>query len=149
MNTMTLTYTVAIHTNQKAVFEYVSDWERQSDWILFTTVKLLSEPTTEQEINLLAITKIGPLQLVDTMVVSDWRPYERIIVEHTGRIILGKGIFSINKISDVDCEFVWQEITPVPLGIFGRIVVTLSKPLIKIPFTISLRRLKTNIEAIK
>ena len=149
MKTVTLTFRININTDQQKVFEYVTEWEKQSDWIMFTTVKELSESTTDKDINLLAITKFGPLNLIDTMVVTELKPFERIVVEHTGRVVLGKGVFSIHRLSDKKCEFVWQEITPVPFGIIGQVSVVVLGPIIRLPFQYSLRKLKTNIEALK
>ena len=147
MKIATLTFKTTIRASQQIVFNYVSDWEKQSDWIMFTDVKILTNPTTQKDVSLLAVTKIGPIKLVDTMVVTDWQPFERIVVEHTGRIILGKGVFTVRKISDHSCEFQWQEVTPVPFGLIGRIGLTVFKPLIELPFRISLHRLKSNIES--
>ena len=148
MKTVTLTFRIHINADQQKIFEYVTDWEKQSDWIMFTTVKELSK-STNKDINLLAITKFGPLKLIDTMVVTELKPFERIVVEHTGRVVLGKGVFGIHRISDKKCEFVWQEITPVPFGIIGLVSLVVLGPIFRLPFHFSLRRLKANIEALK
>jgi hypothetical protein len=149
MKTVTLTFRITINANQQKTFEYVSDWEKQSDWIMFTTVKELSKSTTNQDINLLAITKFWPIKLVDTMVITELKPFERIVVEHTGRVVLGKGVFSVRKLSSGSCEFMWQEITPVPFGFIGRVGLVILGPIIRLPFLYSLRKLKANIEATK
>ena len=39
MNTATLTFSIEINARPKTIFEYVSNWEKQSEWILFTKVK--------------------------------------------------------------------------------------------------------------
>ena len=146
MRVTTLTFSIIINASQQTVFDYVSDWEKQSDWIKFTTVQTLSN-AAQDDVNLLAVTRIGPFKLLDTMVVTTWQPHERIIVEHTGRLVLGKGIFSVKSLSDNKCEFTWQEITPVPLGQVGMIVLAVMKPLFRIPFNLSLKKLKSNIES--
>ena len=147
MKTVTLSFSIIIRASQQSVFDYVSDWEKQSDWILFTTVHRLSETQSQADVNLLAVTKIGPLKLIDPMVVTEWQSPTRIVIEHTGRLVLGKGIFSIRGLTDNESEFSWQEITPVPFGILGRAGLILGKPLIKIPFMMSLRKLKSNVES--
>ena len=143
----TLTFRITIHADQQTIFNYVADWEKQSDWILFTDVKKLANTAHQQKPMLLATTKFGPLKFVDTMVVTDWQAFERIVVEHTGRIILGKGIFTIHKIAGNSCEFVWQEVTPVPFGFIGQVGLVIVKPLINIMFGMSLKKLKSNIES--
>lgn len=147
MRIVTLTYKIMIQASQQKTFNYVSDFEKQSDWILFTTVKNLSNATDRVKPKLLATTSFGLLKFVDTMIVTEWLPHEKIVVEHTGRIILGKGVFTIVKISPDSCEFIWQEITPVPFGVFGQVGLVLIKPAMKILFTISLRKLKSTIES--
>lgn len=147
MKIVTLTFTITIRASQRTIFDYISNWEKQSDWIMFTTVSRLSDSAIQQDLNLLAITKIGPVRLVDTMVVTDWQPFNRIVIEHTGRIVLGKGIFSVQKVSNDSCKFVWQEITPVPFGLIGQIGLAIFKPIINVPFNMSLKRLKSNIES--
>lgn len=147
MKIKTLTFRINIKSSQQTIFNYVSDWERQSDWIMFTTVKLVSGAPQQKDSILLATTKLGPLKVADTMVVTDWQPYERIVVEHTGRIILGKGVFTISKIANETCEFTWQEITPVPFGFVGHIGLLFVQPILNVLFGRSLKILKSNIEA--
>lgn len=149
MKIVTLTFSIVINSTPQTIFEYVSDWEKQSDWILFTTVKLVEGLPNQKDPLLLAVTKFGPLKVVDTMVVTDWQPYERIVVEHTGRIVLGKGVFTIKNTINEASTFTWQEITPIPFGLFGQICLVLAKPVMNIVFGKSLRKLKNNIEAIK
>ena len=146
MRLTTITFSITIRASQQAVFNYVSDWEKQSDWIKFTTVHKLSN-VTDEDVNLLAVTRLGPIRLLDTMVVTDWQPFERIVVEHTGRLILGKGIFSVKRLTSNSCEFTWQEITPVPFGQVGAIALAMIKPILRIPFNLSLKKLKSNIES--
>ncbi|MBC7581887.1 SRPBCC family protein [Aeromicrobium sp.] len=146
MNTITLTFKIDIQATQQTVFEYVSDWERQSGWIPFTTVKNLSESVKGQGASLLAVTGFGPLKFSDTMVVTTWQPYDTIVVEHTGRIVLGKGVFSVHPHADDSCTFVWQEITPVPFGLIGQAGLFLIKPLMNSMFDRALKKLKSNIE---
>jgi len=80
------------------------------------------------------------------MVITDWQPYKRIVVEHTGRVVLGKGVFIIEEISDKVSKFTWQEITPIPLGFIGQIGLVLIRPIMNIAFGKSLKNLKNNIE---
>lgn len=146
MKTVTLTFSIAIYANPQKIFEYVSNWEKQSDWILFTKVKLLQGTPNQKDSLLLAVTKFGPLKVADTMIVTDWEPYERIVVEHTGRIVFGKGIFTIKNISKELSTFTWQEITPILFGFIGQFGLVLVKPVINIVFGKFLMKLKDNIE---
>ena len=147
MKTVTLTYQINIHADQKTVFEYVADWEKQSDWILFTTVHITAIKERPQDVTLLATTKLGVFKLVDTMVITDWQPCDKIVVEHTGRIVLGKGVFSVQKQPDNSSTFIWQEITPVPFGLVGQLGLFIARPFLKLLFGMSLKKLKLNIES--
>jgi hypothetical protein len=146
VKTVTLNFSTEIRAKPQTVFEYVSNWEKQSEWILFTKVKLLQGAPNQKDPLLLAITKIGPFKVQDTMIVTDWQPHERIVVEHMGRIVLGKGVFTIKEISNEVSSFTWQEITPIPFGPIGRIGLFLVKPILSIVFGKSLKKLKKNIE---
>ena len=146
MKKVTLTYCIEINATPQTIFEYVSNWEKQSDWILFTTVQLVQGVPHQKDPLLLAVTKFGPLKIADTMIVTDWLPYERIVVEHTGRIVLGKGVFTIVKLSKETCTFTWQEITPIPFGIIGQIGFIFAKPVMNVVFNKSLKKLKNIIE---
>lgn len=148
MKTVTLTFSIVIRADQRTVFDYVSAWDKQSDWIVLTTVKELSSSVPQLDTVLLAVTKLGPFKVADTMVVTEWQPYKRIVVEHTGRIILGKGVFTVQKITNDTCEFVWQEITPVPFGFVGRVGLFFVTPIMKTLFGRSLHNLKRNIESL-
>jgi hypothetical protein len=146
MKTVTLTFKITIAADQKRIFDYLSDWQKQSDWILFTTVHKVSTAPNQKGTTLLATTKFSLLKFVDTMRVAEWLPPQKIVVEHTGRVILGKGVFKIQKISENNCEFTWEEITPIPFGFVGQIGLITLKPLLKIMFGMSLKKLKSNIE---
>ncbi|MBC7546472.1 SRPBCC family protein [Candidatus Saccharibacteria bacterium] len=147
MKTTTLSYSIRIQRNQKVVFDYISDWEQQSNWVLFTTVQVLLKTKQSQDSILLAVTKIGPFKLMDSMVITDWLPYDRIVIEHTGRLVMGKGIFEVKKISDNESEFIWQEVTPVPFGLIGRATLFVAKPILRLMFDASQKKLKAAIEA--
>ena len=146
MKTATLTFKIMIAADQHVIFDYLSDWQKQSDWILFTTVEKVSAEPDGTGTKLLAKTGYGPLTFIDTMLVTEWLPPASITVEHTGRVILGKGVFTIRTVTEHSCEFIWQEITPVPFGLVGRIGLIIVKPFLNIMFGTSLKKLKTTIE---
>lgn len=110
-------------------------------------VQVLSDTTKYQDLTPLAITELGAVKLVDTIAITDWVPYKRIVIEHTGRVVMGKGVFEVKRINDGDSEFIWQEITPVPYGVIGRAAFFAAKPLLQLLFDVSLKKLKHNLEA--
>ena len=146
MPTAILRFSISVNASQLEVFNYLADWEKQSEWIMFTDVKKISPSQNTKGTELLATTKLGVVNLKDTMIVTEWSPPISITVEHTGRVILGKGIFTVQETSPGNCDFIWEEITPVPYGILGQIGFRVAKPFIKMMFNKSLRNLKKNME---
>lgn len=143
MKNFTLKFSVEIKASQKQVFNYLTDWEKQSEWILFTIVSKTSESANQIGTTLSAKTGFGPFSFVDTMTLLEYIPDKLVTVEHTGKIIRGRGVFQIEKLSKNKCIFTWLEITPVPFGFLG---VLVTKPVLKILFGFSLKKLRKNLE---
>jgi len=143
---VTLTYTITISASQEQVFAYLTDWEKQSEWILFTQVRKTSSGDNGVGTTLSARTGLGPVGFIDTMLVEEWKPPIGCTVVHTGKVVRGKGVFTITKLSETSTEFAWDEITPVPLGAFGRFGLIFMKPVLGYMFNRSLRMLKRSVE---
>lgn len=149
MSITTLTFKVSINASQQEVFEYVMDWKRQSEWIMLTKARKTSIDTNQPGTTIEAWTGVGPLGFLDTMVIELWDPPNQCTVMHTGKVVKGTGVFVVNKISDTKSEFVWEEITPLPLGVVGRIGFWCMRPFLVMMFNRSLKKLKTVVEAKK
>ena len=70
------------------------------------------------------LTKVGPLRLNDTMVVTEWAEKEAIGVRHTG-LVTGEGRFTLAPAGTDRTEFCWTEELQFPWwmgGILGDIV---------------------------
>ena len=70
------------------------------------------------------LTKVGPLRLNDTMVVTEWAAKEAIGVRHTG-LVTGEGRFTLAPAGTDRTEFCWTEELQFPWwmgGILGDIV---------------------------
>src|ERR1700730_8320497 len=66
-------------------------------------------------------TGIGPIGFTDTMVIAHWDPPRRCVVQHTGRIICGGGVFELAQYR-ADSEFRWSGQLQLPLAAAGRLV---------------------------
>jgi hypothetical protein len=58
------------------------------------------------------------------------------VVDHTGRVVRGLGVFEVFALPDGRSRFVWSEELDLPLGALGR----LGWPLVRPGFTWGVRR---------
>src|ERR1019366_9621737 len=106
------------------VGDLVTDWSRQHEWIWATKVR------GGQGLGATVVgwTGVGPVGFTDTMVISEWDPPRRCVVQHTGRVVRGAGVFEI--VGDgPSCEFRWGEDLDLPLpATLGRLAGLLIRP---------------------
>jgi hypothetical protein len=128
------------------VWTYVTDWERQGEWMLGTRVRVTGGDGRGVGTTLRAVTGVGPLGVVDTMEVvefvapSDDAP-GRAAVRHTGKVIRGEGYFEVVPLGPDRCRFTFTELVDLPLGPLGRIGWRLGSPVVRAGFATSLRRM--------
>jgi hypothetical protein len=102
------------------VFEAFLAWERQSEWIPFTRVRITEGDGGEGSM-IEAVTAIGPASVIDVMRVDKVdAPYE-IRVVHTGRILRGPGVIRCTPMGPRRTQVVWHEWFQMPGGIAGRL----------------------------
>jgi hypothetical protein len=137
---------VEVDAPAAAVWAYVTDWERQGEWMLGTRVQVTGGNGRGVGTTLRAVTGVGPLGVVDTMEVvefvapSDGRP-GRAAVRHTGKVIRGEGFFEVAPLGPHRCRFTFTERVDLPLGALGRVGWRLGAPVLRVGFVASLRRM--------
>jgi carbon monoxide dehydrogenase subunit G len=136
---------VAVAAPPEAVFAAVADWERQSDWVAFTTVTAEGGPHRVGE-RLLAVTKVAGVGFSDPMEVTRWEPPRRVDVRHLGRVLRGTGTFLVEP-APGGAWFVWSEDLDLPLGVAGRLGFAVVGPAFRRMLRRSLRRLARMVEA--
>jgi len=97
----------------------ITDWEGQGAWILATTVRQCSASRVGLGVEIEALTGVGRFGVRDTMRVIEWDPPQRCTMQHTGRLIRGRGIFEIAE-RPGGSRFRWTEDLELPLGAVGR-----------------------------
>ncbi|HTT51289.1 MAG TPA: SRPBCC family protein [Streptosporangiaceae bacterium] len=131
-----VTAQVRVQAGAERVWQAATDWSRQGDWIWATRVhggQGVGAPVT-------GWTGLGPVGFTDTMVITEWDPPRRCVVEHTGRVIRGAGIFEV-RADGAECEFRWTEDLRLPLPAWlGSLVAGLVRPLAEWALASSLRR---------
>ena len=120
---MTAEVTVAVDVDAppEVVWAAVTDWSRQSEWMLGTTVRATTAGGVGRGGGIEAFTGVGSLGFLDPMVITEWDPPRRCVVRHTGRVVRGDGVFEVLALPQGRSRFVWSEILDLPLGRLGRL----------------------------
>lgn len=122
---------VAVAAPADEVWSYLTDWERQGEWVPLTRVE--REGTADHVGGRLrAWTGLGPVGFWDTMVITAWEPpgagAGRCEVLHTGRVVRGDGGFTVTPAGADRCTAVWWERVDLPAGLVGRMLWRLGSP---------------------
>ena len=126
------------------VWAALTAWTRQGEWMLATDVRTVGGPAQGVGGRLAARTGL-PLPggrhvgLLDTMVITEWDPPRRVVVQHTGRFVRGPGIFELEPRGN-RTAFVWTERLYLPYGLLGQVGWLLVKPFALLGIDLSLKR---------
>ncbi len=135
MTARTLQLTVDVPADPGTVFEAMTDWAAQHEWMLGTRVHGGRGVGAE----IAAFTGIGPLGFWDTMTITRWDPPRVVEVLHTGRVVRGTGVFRVEPAGS-GSRFVWQEVVEPPLGALGAVGWYAVRPVLAAAVGWSLRR---------
>jgi uncharacterized protein YndB with AHSA1/START domain len=141
-----VTATTIVKAPVATVFQALSDWERQGDWIPFTTVRVI-EGDGGQGSRVEAVTALGPASLRDKMLVSRLDPPYEIQVIHYGAVLRGPGVMRCTPLGKARTQVVWHEWFHLPGGPLGRLAGPLLWPGSKAGLTQALRRFARLVES--
>jgi hypothetical protein len=136
-----------VDASVESTWAAVTDWERQGEWMLGTSVRVLSDSPSGEGARLEARTGAGPLAVVDTMRITAWEPPHRCQVEHLGRIVRGSAAFEVEQVADGRSRILWSEWLDLPLGLAGQYGFMLGRPLFEAGVRLSLQRFARWVEA--
>ena len=139
--------TVDVDAPVETTWSAVTDWERQGEWMLGTTVRVLSGSASGVGTGLAARTGVGPLAVVDEMRITAWEPPHRCQVAHLGRVIRGSAAFEVEQLAGDRSRFVWSEWLDLPLGLVGQYGFLLGRPVFEAGVRLSLQRFARWVEA--
>jgi len=134
-----VTATVAVDASPEQTWAAIIDWERQGEWIVATSVRQSSPHGIGLGTEIEAMTGLGRFGVRDTMRVTEWDPPRRCTMQHTGRLIRGRGIFEVHERSG-GSVFSWTEELELPFGALGRLAWPLVRPLTKWGLQVSVNR---------
>ena len=142
---------VEVAAPAELVWDYVTDWSRQDEWMPLTTVHP-DGPADRVGGRIRARTGIGPLGFWDPMTITAWRVdpdgSARCEVLHTGRLVRGEAEFSVVARGFDACTFRWWEHLVVPGGPLGGVVWRLTGGGIQRLVDLSLRRMAARVETL-
>jgi hypothetical protein len=110
------------------VFAAATDWSRQSEWMLGTSVRVCCGDGRSVGSELQAVTGMLGIGVTDRMRITVWDAPTRCEVAHTGRVIRGKGIFQVHRRGRDRATFTWTELLELPAGGVGALVWPLIHP---------------------
>lgn len=113
--------TVDVDAPVERTWAAATDWARQGEWMLGTRVWPTEQDGQGVGGGLAAFTGVGRLGFLDTMTIRAWEPPRRCVVEHTGRLVRGTGIFEVEPLPDGRSRFVQAEWLDLPLGRLGQL----------------------------
>lgn len=133
--------TVDIAAPADQVWAAVTDWDRQGEWMLGTSVQATALGGRGVGGGLSARTALGPLGFTDTMTISRWDPPYRCEVLHHGWLVNGSAVFEVVPVDADHARFVWVEWLRPPLGVLGTVGLALTRPVAVLGVRLSLQRL--------
>lgn len=139
---------VDVNAPAEVVWQAVTDWVGQGEWMLGTRVEVTSSGDGRYlGATLSATTGIGPVGVTDTMVITEWDPPRRCTVRKTGKVVKGEGVFEVVELGPQRSRFLWSELLDLPLGALGRLGWPVVRPVIRAGFEQSLRKMARQCEA--
>ncbi|MFC7528055.1 SRPBCC family protein [Actinoplanes sp. GCM10030250] len=139
------TATVIVSAPAPVVFAAFMNWERQSEWMPFTRVRVVEGDGGEGSL-VEAVTALGPAVLRDELrVVKVNAPYE-VRVVHCGKVLRGPGAMRCTAMSGDRTQIVLHEWFHLPAGAVGKIAWPVLWPGSKLGFTGALKKFGRLVE---
>lgn len=140
-----VTATVIVRAPATDVFAAFTAWERQSEWIPFTQVRVVEGDGGEGSL-IEAVTAVGPAVVRDEMRVARIDPPYEIRVVHCGKLLRGPGVVRCTPMDRNRTQVVWHEWFHLPGGLAGRVAWPVLWPGSKVSLTQALRKFARLVE---
>ena len=131
----------------EVVWELITDWEHQDDWMLEATeFRVIGDQREGVGVEAEATIRIGGIRTRDRVRVVGWEPNHRLAIRHLGWVS-GVGEIFLTPIDHDRTYVFWREDLEPPLGPLGALGLTGFKPLMKRIFARDLRILASLVRA--
>ena len=125
-----------------AVWELLTDWERQGDWMLEASDFVVTSPHREGiGVEAEATIRIGGIKTRDKIQVVGWEPNHRLAIRHLGWVT-GLGEIFLTPSGPGRSHVFWREELYPPWGVAGAIGLTIFKPIMRRIFERDVRELR-------
>lgn len=142
---------VEVPVRAEVVWDYVTDWPLQGEWIPFTRVEEIGRADRVGG-RIRAWTGIGPIGFWDEMTITAWATSEdgsgRCEVLHHGSVIRGDAEFSVVARGFGACSVRWWEHLELPGGPLGRLAWKVTGPGMQRMVDLALRRMAARAEGV-
>src|SRR5690606_13041186 len=125
---------VVVAADVDRVFAGLTAFDRQGEWIPFTTARVVAGDGREGS-RLAAGTSVGPLGSRGLVRVTRFGRRHGVGVVHEGRLLRGPGVFRCAPVGKDRTHVVWHEWFHLPGGPVGRAVAPLLWPGSRAGFT--------------
>jgi carbon monoxide dehydrogenase subunit G len=131
------------------VWDYLTDWPRQGEWVPLTRVEVVDRATGLGG-TFRAWTGVGKVGFWDPMTITAWERLPegggRCEVLHLGKLVKGEGEFTVLSRGPGSSRFVWAEVLVLPLGALGSAGWRLARPVAERVIDRALRRMRDLVE---
>jgi len=105
---------VDVDAPPETVFAAATDWERQGEWMLGTTVRVRRGDGRSVGSEVEAVTGIRGIGVTDSMRITMWDAPSRCEMRHLGTVVRGTGIFAVQPRGRDAATFEWNEQLELP-----------------------------------
>ena len=140
---------VDVEASAPVVWDYVTDWPRQEEWVPLTRVERV-DAAADVGGRFRAWTGLGRVGFWDPMTITAWERDSdgggRCEVLHLGTVVKGEGEFAVVARGRRASRFVWAEVVDVPLGAVGAVGWRVARPLVEWVLDRGLDRMRALVE---
>ena len=123
----------------EVVWELITDWEHQDDWMLEASEFVVTSELREGVgVTAEASISIGGITTRDEVRVVAWEPVRHLAIEHLGWVS-GRGDIKLTALGAARTQLFWREELRPPVGVLGAVGMTALKPLMVRVFKRDLR----------
>jgi uncharacterized protein YndB with AHSA1/START domain len=130
------------------VWELITDWEHQDDWMLEASDFVVTSEIREGVgVEAEATIKIGGIKTRDRVRVTGWEPPKRLAIEHHGWVSGQAELHLTPGLGPPATHLYWKEELQPPLGLLGAVGLRAFRPLMRRIFQRDLRVLQGLVRA--